>query len=95
MMAQVMSYLTAEEVQAAQLLHQRAPYALCHVSDGFFSIARHYGGLTYNNCSYTYVPEHDECVRDDVLRMVTARRKAAAAAARADEAAAPQTELPL
>lgn len=69
------SYLTADEVQAAQKLHQRAPYALCNVSMGFFSIARHYGGLTYQCCHYTYIPGHDECVRDDVLRLVTRLRK--------------------
>lgn len=69
------SYLTAAEVRAAQVLHQRAPYALCNVSHGFFSIARHYGGLTYQDCSYTYMPGHDECVRDDVLRLVTKMRK--------------------
>lgn len=69
------SYLTADEVQAAQKLHQRAPYALCNVSQGFFSIARHYGGLTFQGCHYTYMPGHDECVRDDVLRLVTRRRK--------------------
>ena len=69
------SYLTADEVQAAQKLHRRAPYALCNVSHGFFSIARHYGGLTFQNCSYSYMPGHDECVRDDVLKMVAKLRK--------------------
>ena len=69
------SYLTADEVQAAQNLHQRAPYALCNVSMGFFSIARHYGGMTYHGCHYTYIHSHDECVRDDVLRLVMKLRK--------------------
>lgn len=69
------SYLTADEVQAAQTLHQRAPYALCNVSMSYFSIARHYGGLTFRGCHYTYMPGHDECVRDDVLRLVTKLRK--------------------
>lgn len=69
------SYLTAAEVQAAQTLHKRAPYALCSVSQGFFSIARHYGGLTFQGCHYTYMQGHDECVRDDVLRLVTKLRK--------------------
>jgi hypothetical protein len=69
------SYLTADEVQAAQALHQRAPYALCNVSHGFFSIARHYGGLTFKDCSYTYMDGHDECIRDDVLKLVTKLRK--------------------
>ena len=69
------SYLTADEVHAAQALHKRAPYALCSVSQGFFSIARHYGGCTFQGCDYTYMPGHDECVRDDVLRLVTKMRK--------------------
>ena len=69
------SYLTEAEVQAAQALHQRAPYALCNVSHGFFSIARLYGGLTFKSCHYTYMPGHDECVRDDVLKLVTKMRK--------------------
>lgn len=69
------SYLTFDEVQAAQMLHKRAPYALCNVSMGFFSIARHYGGITYQGCHYTYMPGHDECVRDDVLRLVAKLRK--------------------
>lgn len=71
------SYLTAAEVRAAQVLHQRAPYAICRVSEGFFSIARYYGGMTYNGCLYVYMPGHDECVRDDVLRLVTKMRRLA------------------
>lgn len=77
------SYLTADEVQAAQALHKRAPFALCNVSMGFFSIARHYGGMTFQGCHYTYMPGHDECVRDDVLRLVTKRRKKPASKATA------------
>lgn len=72
------SYLTADEVQAAQKLHKRAPYALCSVSQGFFSIARHFGGLTFQGCSYTYMPGDDECVRDDVLQLVKKLRKTSA-----------------
>ncbi len=70
------SYLTAAEVRAAQVLHQRAPYALTNVSCSFFSVARHYGALTFQGCSYTYMPGHDECVRDDVLRLVPRRVRA-------------------
>lgn len=86
------SYLTADEVQAAQTLHKRAPYALCSVSQGFFSIARHYGGCTFQGCHYTYMPGHDECVRDDVLRLVTKLRKKQAGK---KEAPAPQPMLDL
>jgi hypothetical protein len=83
------NYLTAEEVQAAHRLHQRAPYALCNVSRGFFSVARHYGGLTFQGCDYTYMPWHDECVRDDVLRLVTSLRKLKAKQAKSAEPAVP------
>ena len=69
------SYLTADEVRAAHTLHRRAPYAVCHVSNGFFSIARHYGGMTFQGCHYTYMPGHDECVRDDVLLLVMEMRQ--------------------
>ena len=86
------SYLTADEVQAAQTLHKRAPYALCNVSKGLFSIARHYGGCTLQGCHYTYMPGHDECVRDDVLRMVTKLRKKSASK---KETPAPQPLLDL
>ena len=71
-------YLTAAEVQAAQSLHKRAPYSITGISNSIFSLARHYGGMTYQGCYYTYMaPPHDECVRDDVLRVVTKMRKAA------------------
>ena len=75
------SYLTAAEVRAAQVLHQRAPYALTNVSCSFFNVARHYGALTFQGCSYTYMPGHDECVRDDVLRLAMAMSKLKAKAA--------------
>ena len=70
------SYLTEDEVEAASALHRRAPYALCSVSRGHFSIARYYGGLTFQGCHYTYINGHDECVRDDVLKLVVKLRKA-------------------
>jgi len=69
-------YLTATEVEAAQALHQRAPYAVTGISSSIFSLARH-GGMTYEGCRYTYIPEHDECVRDDVLAMVRRMRRKA------------------
>lgn len=78
------SYLTAAEVRAAQVLHQRAPYALTNVSCSFFNVARHYGALTFQGCSYTYMPGHDECVRDDVLRLATRMRRLKAKAAAPD-----------
>ena len=88
------SYLTADEVRAAQVLHQRAPYALTNVSCSFFNVARHYGALTFQGCSYTYMPGHDECVRDDVLRLVgkLRRLKTKAAAPEAEQLALPMED---
>lgn len=75
-----MTYLTPAELLLAELhpLHQRTPYVIAGVSRSMFSIARHpeYGGCTYNGSSYTYMPEHDELIRDDVLKLVTKARKA-------------------
>jgi hypothetical protein len=68
-------YLSADDLQAAQSLHKRAPYSICGISHGFFSLARMYGGMTYQGCRYTYFPAHDECVRDDVIKIVAKRRK--------------------
>lgn len=73
--AEFTGYLTADEVQAAQSLHKRSPYSITGISQGFFSIARHYGGMDYNGCRYVYVPEHDECIRADVFKMVAKMRK--------------------
>ena len=88
------SYLTAAELRAAQVLHQRAPYALTNVSCSFFNVARHYGALTFQGCSYTYMPEHDECVRDDVLRLATRMRRLKAKAA-VQQQAEKQMALPM
>ena len=70
------SFLTADEVQAAQVLHKDAPYAISGVSGSMFSLARYTGGIRVSGSDYTYLPAHDECVRDDVLKMVKKMRKA-------------------
>ena len=70
------SFLTADELQAAQVLHKDAPYAISGVSGSMFSLARYTGGIRVSGSDYTYLPVHDECVRDDVLKMVKKMRKA-------------------
>jgi len=76
------NYLTADEVGAAQTLHKLAPYSVANISTSIFSVSRHFGGMRFNGGGYTYMGNHyDECVRDDVLRLVTKRRKAGAKAA--------------
>lgn len=82
-------FMSAEELAAVQHLHTRAPYAITGISRGMFSVARHYGGMKFQGASYTYVPEHDECVRDDVLRSVLKMRKKAAPRKESTAAVAP------
>ena len=45
-----------------------APEKIYHVSQTQLSIARHYGGLTFQGYSYTYNPNEDSLTRDDVLK---------------------------
>lgn len=71
------TYLTQEEIDACQSLPRDTPYLICGISTGMFSIARYSGGMKYNSKSYTYIPTTDECIRDDVLKLVTKLRKAA------------------
>lgn len=73
------SYLTESEIDAIQHLHKKTPYLITGVSYGYFSVARHYGGATMNGSSYTYIPDSDELVRDDVLKAVKKLRKKASA----------------
>ena len=49
-------------------LHTRTPFGIQGVSMGQFSIARHYGGIEFNGERYTYFPETDELVRNDVVK---------------------------
>jgi hypothetical protein len=52
-----------------------APYAMAQVSQTQLSIARHYGGCKYNGYDYTYFPEEDTLIRDDVLKYAVKERK--------------------
>ena len=49
-------------------LHKRTPYVICGVSQTQFSVARSFGGCTFNGDAYTYFPATDELVRRDVLK---------------------------
>jgi len=49
-------------------LSRKAPFGVTSVSTSQFSIARHYGGIRFNGEDYTYFPDTDELVRDDVLK---------------------------
>ena len=72
-----MSYLSESELEAIQGLHRRAPYLIAGISHGMFSIASHCGGMKYEDCSYTYLPQTDECIRDDVLKFIRLHRRPA------------------
>lgn len=49
-------------------LHRKTPFGMTNVSMTQLSIARHSGGIKYNGDQYTYLPESDELIRDDVLK---------------------------
>jgi hypothetical protein len=51
-----------------------APYAITNVSHTQLSIARHYGGCKYNGYDYTYFPEEDTLIRNDVLKWAVEER---------------------
>ena len=96
-MSERTGFLTEAEVIAANLtLPADAPYGITGCANGHFSIARHYGAITFQGYRYTYIPEHDELIRDDVLKMAQGMRKAAKrlkAMVAVEEAAGRQGEL--
>jgi len=57
-------------------LHKRTPFGMTNVSMTQLSIARHYGGIKYNGESYTYAPDTDELIRDDVLKWRRKQKRA-------------------
>lgn len=73
------SFLTQEEVTALQTsgLKRDVPFMIRGVSKTQFSIARHYGAMNYNGNVFSYLPETDEAIRDDVLAFVMKARKVA------------------
>jgi hypothetical protein len=49
-------------------LHRKTPFGITNVRMTQFSIARFYGGIKFNGDAFTYLPDTDELIRDDVLR---------------------------
>lgn len=70
------SYLLESEVEALQSsgLHRKTPYVIQDVSRSQFSIARHFGGATFNGDHYDYVPTFDELIREDVVQWLLKHR---------------------
>lgn len=52
-----------------------APIAYANVTQTQLSIARHYGGCQVNKAHYTYFPNDDLLVRDDVVKLVCKLKK--------------------
>lgn len=50
------------------LLQRKTPFGITNVKTTQFSIARYYGGIKFNGDDFTYLPDTDELIRDDVLR---------------------------
>ena len=71
------SFLTEAEIEALQTsnLPRKTPFAIQGVMNTQLSIARFYGGIRYKGDGYTYMPDGDELIRDDVLKFVTKLRK--------------------
>ena len=72
-----MNYLTDAEILAVNLskLDKLTPFAISGVSNSQLSIARYYGGCTYQGRGYMYVPLSDELIRDDVVKFLAKYRK--------------------
>ena len=58
-------------------LSEVTPFGITSVSTSQFSIARHFGGIRFNGEHYTYFPDTDELVRDDVLKWQKKQKKKA------------------
>ena len=73
-----MRHITESEEMALQDagLDRQSPFMIRGVSKTQFSIARHYGGVVFKGQSYTYLPETDEMIRDDVAKWLAKHRKA-------------------
>jgi hypothetical protein len=69
--------LTEMDREAIQSLHRRSPYQIINVSNSQLAIARHYGGITFQGCAYTYDPTDATLMRDDVLKFLRGKAKKA------------------
>lgn len=49
------------------------PIFITGVSNTQLSIARHYGGINYNGCTYKYIPSKDALVHEKYTRKATVK----------------------
>ena len=81
-------WATLTDAERAAVLLMLAPddeFMFRQVGMGMLSLARYSGAAMVNGKRFTYMREHDELVRDDVLKLVESLRKAQR---KADKAAA-------
>jgi len=74
------SFVTQQEIDAMNAdakLKRGTPFLIRGVSQTQFSIARHFGGVTFNGEAYIYLLDTDELIRADVLKWLMSRRKKA------------------
>ena len=71
------SHITQSELEALESsgLPKDTPFLIRGVSHTQFSIARHYGGATFNGWAYIYLPDTDELIRQDVMKWLNRHRK--------------------
>lgn len=71
------SYFTEQEYLTLLLDHVdgSAPISISHVSQTQLSVARHYGGCTYDGKPYIYNYNTDELIREDIMKAVEKMRK--------------------
>jgi hypothetical protein len=70
-----MTYTELKELIGNVKFKDDAPYAIGFVSQTQLSIARFWGGCKYNGYHYTYFPNEDTLIRDDVLKYAVEERK--------------------
>ena len=56
-------------------LPDKPVHAIGFVTQTQFSIARHYGGIRFQGVEYTYLPEGDQLVREDILKWLNEQMK--------------------
>ncbi len=71
------SWISQTELDAVQHADRKTPYLIRGVSQSYFSVARYYGGATFNGSSYIYFAATDELVRDDIVKLVKKLRRKA------------------
>jgi hypothetical protein len=81
------SYLTEDEIEALQTsgLHTKTPYLIQGVRQSQLSIARFSGSCQFNGDHFTYLPDTDELIRDDVRKFIAKRRKKESATSKEGE----------